>query len=210
MTDTDQIAIPEARVRAARRRLLLMFFLPVVVICAAYVVFFTGLGIPSATTNRGDLVSPPVDLRGLAFRGEAGPMMADEVLGDWLMVYVGDGDCDAECTERLWLTRQIRTALGKESHRVQRLYLDPDPVADAPLRRLLDAEHRDLRWLHVDGQAWDALLAASDAPSRAAGAFYLVDPRGFLMMAYTPEHAGKDTIEDLRFLMRYSWERREG
>ena len=52
------LPVPPTQVASARLKLALMFAIPLVVIGAAYFVFYTGLGIPSATTNRGVLLQP--------------------------------------------------------------------------------------------------------------------------------------------------------
>jgi hypothetical protein len=46
--------------------------------------------------------------------------------------------------------------------------------------------------------------APSDPDPLTAGAMYLVDKRGFVMMYYLPTHPGRAITDDLRFLLRNS------
>jgi cytochrome oxidase Cu insertion factor (SCO1/SenC/PrrC family) len=68
-----------------------------------------------------DLQDKPVNLRGLK--------------GQWLLVSVADGACDAACESNLYLQRQLRETLGKEKERVDRVWLvtGKTPIAAALL-----------------------------------------------------------------------------
>ena len=133
---------------------------------------------------------------------------------------VNDGpSCDADCNELLYLTRQIRIAIGRDYQRTQRLL-----VVDTPLETIqstgeavagesgsnsestlvgallpqLEREHVDLKVWRRNGQAVvpDGQLMPNS--------WYLVDPSGWVMMRYSTEVNYKDVIGDLKFLLKNS------
>ena len=55
--------------------------------------------------------------------------------GQWLLVVVAGGACDARCERHLWLQRQLRETLGREKDRVDKVWL----VDDAATPRARDA-----------------------------------------------------------------------
>ena len=56
--------------------------------------------------------------------------------GQWLLVVVGGGACDAGCEQRLYLQRQLREMLGRDRDRIDKVWLIDD---DKPLRPALQA-----------------------------------------------------------------------
>lgn len=202
MQNTEQpVAVAHARLK-----LLLMFGMPALAVILASVVFFTGIGLPRGTINKGELLQPPRQIDELALRdarGESWRYAASE--RGWGILVTGGSACDAPCRERVTLTRQVRAALGKDIKRVHRYYLATDETAEPDFATWLGAEHPDLRWLATDAAGLRTLLAGSADPDPlASGAIYLVDPRGFMMMYYLPSHPGRATLDDLRFLLRNS------
>lgn len=162
--------------------------------------------LPEQRANHGQLISPPQPLAGLQLQDLQGrPLAGDSWQGRWLLVYPGPPTCDAECENLLYQIRQVRTALGKETERVQRIYLLAEVPRD-PAR--LEALHR----LHPDLLL--AVLASPETvaqfPEAAATALwsgqqlYVVDPLGNLMMRYGATQEPKDILTDLKRLLRLS------
>jgi hypothetical protein len=201
-----QTADPAPPVRHARLKLLLMFLMPALAVILASVVFFTGIGLPRGTINKGVLVQPPRQLDELPLRDASGaPWRFAASTRGWGILVTGGGACDAACRERVTLTRQVRAALGKDIERLQRYYLAVEPAAELGFAAWLAAEQPDLVWLATDTAGLRALLGTTGDPDPlASGAIYLVDPRGFVMMHYLPSHPGRATLDDLRFLLRNS------
>ena len=202
------MATPEAA-RSSRLKLALMFLLPLAAVGAATLVFYTGVGIPKSTFNKGELVQPPRqidDVRvstpdGAAWRHQDGNY-------DWSLLVVNAGACADACRERLYLTRQVRTALGRDAGRVSRLYLQLDATADPDFEAFVKAQHPDLELLRADADAVRGLLGPAGEPDPVGEhPIYIIDQRGFVMMRYLARHSGHDTIADLRFLLKYSSEK---
>jgi hypothetical protein len=202
MSDADKL-------RASRIKLALMFLLPILAVGLATLVFYTGFGLPKSTINKGELVQPPRqldDIRVSTGTGEEwGYAQGDH---DWSLLVVNSGACAERCRERLYLTRQIRVALGRDADRVSRLFIQLDPAGDADFAAFVAEQHPDLELLRADAGELKGLLGqAGDPDPVAEQPIYIVDQRGFVMMRYLARHSGHDTIADLRFLLKYSNEK---
>lgn len=103
-----------------------------------------------------------------------------DLKGQWLLLSVAGGGCDAACAGHLYLQRQLREGLGKDKDRLDWVWLLPDqaPVAEALLPALKDATV-----LRVPN---DQLLAwLKPAPGqRLEEHLYVVDPMGNWMMRF--------------------------
>ena len=170
------------------------------------------------TANHGDLVSPPRSVLGFTFRDVAGRDVSwSDEQAQWTILLIQNGDCDQACWDRLYETRQIHTALGREAHRVGRVMIIDRPLAQLPvtaptdteggrstsvsLAELLEQEHPGIRTLEADHPTLLALAPESQAQTAH---WFLVDPAGWLMMRISDELYFKDVLDDLRFLLKYS------
>lgn len=181
--------------------------LAVLLVCAAPVIasYFTYYVIrPEGRRNFGALIEPQRPMPALAATPLQGPPVTLESLrGQWLLLAVAGGACDAACENHLYLQRQLREALGKDKDRMDRVWLvsDTAPVRDALLPALSGATV-----LRVDGAALAQWLQPAAGQSLASH-LYVVDPMGNFMMRFP---AGLDregaarAKRDLERLMRAS------
>lgn len=188
-----------------RMKLAFLLGLPIAIMSAAYFVFFTGVGLPDGTSNKGILINPPIQINALAANGQPAIIPEDNVL--WSFIVIGDEHCDKACRERLYLTRQIKTSLHKRSPRVQRIYLNASskPMSEE-LAAFMAAEHKNVAVHNISPDSLKALLASQTAAaeSKPDRDYYFADPRGFSMLYYTPEHSYKDTMGDVKFLLKHA------
>jgi len=146
----------------------------------------------------------PVD-GSLALTDLQGRSVAPAALkGQWLLVTVAGGACDAACEKHLYMQRQLREVLGRDKDRVDRVWLVTD---QAPVRPEL---------LPALQQAW-VLRAAPEALARwlspeagnpLSAHIYLVDPRGDWMMRFPAQADPARMKKDLVRLMKAneSWD----
>jgi hypothetical protein len=149
---------------------------PVVLGTAAY---FFGWS-PGAPSNYGELIAPRVI-----------PSMS-ELRGKWVLVTFDAAACDAWCERKLYITRQVRRAQGKEMERVERLWVVTD--AGKPRAEALAAAEG----IRV------ARFAADGFPGSAVDHIYVVDPLGNLMMRFPRDPDPSRVIKDLQRLLKYS------
>jgi hypothetical protein len=169
------------------------------------------------TANSGELLAEPINIRALEFEATDGSTVGlSSIEPKWTMLLVNDGaTCDAACNELLYVTRQIRIAIGRDYQRTQRLLIVDTPIdliqsnvdsgdTEGPsddmtlLMPQLEDDHVDLNVWRREDQA--VLPEGQSEPS----AWYLVDPSGWVMMRYTTDVNYKDVIGDIKFLLKNS------
>lgn len=173
--------------------------LPVLV--AAYM-FFSGNFIPAGQKNRGELLTPPLALAQWSLRDAQGmALVADR----WLILVMGGGQCGEHCMRALHESRQVNIALGREAHRVARYYVATQPVSNE-LQVRLKRDYPDMGQVFMAPAGWGIDRAGGPDAQLAIEQNYIfvVDPLGNIIMYYSPEHQGKDLLEDLKWLLRLS------
>lgn len=194
----------ESRRRRARLGLIglaALFFVP---LALSFYLYYGTDWRPSGGAQHGELVEPLRPLPAVRLAGGPNGMTGPEFLrGDWHIVYIGGGDCDARCRDSLVKSRQVRLALDKDVGRVSRLFLHSGELA---ARDYLAAQHPDLTVASLGGEGGAALLAAfpQDPAPLTAGRLYIVDPLGNLLMSYASDAPPKALLEDLERLLRLS------
>ena len=199
--------------RTARGRLqmLLVLLVCAVPVVASYLAYFVWR--PIARTNYGELMAPTRPLpASLPLRGLDGqPVAPASLQGQWLLIVVAGGACDARCERMLWLQRQLVETLGREKMRVDKVWLVDDGAV--PAARTLQAIGADTR-NPVQGLASPAVLRVERAALErwlepASGQaledhVYIVDPQGEWMMRTPPRPDPARLKRDVDKLLRAS------
>ena len=193
------------RTRRGRRLMFAVLAVCALPVIASYFAYFVVR--PEARSNYSDLVAPRavpaglplVDLQGRAVR-------PGSLAGQWILVVVAGGACNARCERYLWLQRQLHETLGREKDRVDKLWLVDDGVmprretlaAIGPAAQVLAVARGDLaRWLEpAPGHGLEDHL-------------YLVDPRGEWMLRVPVDPEPARLKLDIEKLLRASagWDR---
>ncbi len=194
----DAVA-PLERRRIWRGRLLLLLIigLPAVPITLAWLSYRTGVGVPEQRRNLGILVQPPMSLAALL-----PPPVASKP--QWTLLLSGARHCEDDCRQLLQRTRQMHIALGRRAWRLRRIYLYQGAQLPPGEGEFLANEHPGLTALPLNSTLSERLDKARARATDLSGVaeVFLVDPRGFVILAYGTEHRGKEALQDLRFLMR--------
>ncbi len=193
--------------RRGRSWMLLVWLICAAPVVASYLTFY--IIRPQATRSYGELVEPqrPLpDLSGVALGGQ--DVNLTSLKGQWLLLSVAGGDCNAACQPHLYLQRQLRESMGKEKERVDWVWLVSDQAKITPA--LLPALRSAvvLRVPETGLQSW--LSPASG--HQLADHLYVVDPLGHLMMRFPADLEVQDAAKakrDLERLLRASasWDR---
>jgi hypothetical protein len=149
---------------------------------------------PTASASYGELLEPfqphwagAVDVSGPAVGKEEG---LATLRGRWVLLTVAGARCDAACERHIYLTRQVRTAQGREQSRVERVLLQPvgaDVIDDQGLR-------------HFTVSAEALAVLPVGGPVRT----FVMDPLGRVMLRFPAEPDGKGMIRDLGRLLKAS------
>lgn len=201
---------PDAVLQADARRthkgrlkmlaLLLICAAPVLASYLAYYVLRPSMG----TRNFGQLVTPTVSLPNAQAQDLSGqPVQLPSLKGQWLLVSVGAGACDAACEQNLYFQRQLREAQGKDKDRIDRIWLLSD---DSPVREALLPALQGAQVLRVSPAVLSSWLRP-DAGHALPDHLYLIDPMGEWMMRF-PAHmdlqAASKAKNDLGRVLRAS------
>ena len=213
--------------RRNRRMLLLIAGIPVMMILTAtwlwYFVARGDLDLVGAlgTSNQGTLVQPPRFFADLtAYDSMQREFRYADLDSRWTMLIPSSGaSCGAQCESRLYLTRQIHIAMGKDLARIRRMYVADDvpPAAtllsagklsdDTPIpdsfEQFLETQHRGLLPIQLGKEDFSGMFSEYVADP---GVWYLMDPAGWIMMTYNADVTYKDVISDLKFLLKNSSE----
>ena len=169
------------------------------------------------TANHGVLLSPPRQIDDVPLFSGSSKAKYANLEPKWTFVVPWWGaDCDATCETTLYTTRQIHVAIGKDFNRIRRLYISETPAAETVLTappvedsrpasqsfiQYLETAHRGLKTYEVEEESFPLLFQEwRDDPST----WYVIDPRGWIMMSYNKDIPYKDVIADLKFLLKNS------
>jgi hypothetical protein len=176
---------------------------------SAYVVFNTGWGIPTGSINKGDLLLPATSMNQLSVSSSTGETV-DLFAGkkQWRWLIVGNNTCGDRCQNNLYLSRQVHIRLGEKAMRLERVYLNTDFQFESDFSKDLAQNHPRLRQLHVNSSDWHQLLASTNAADieLKGGNLFVVDQEGFVMMTYNRSHSGADMLDDIKRLLKYSYD----
>lgn len=189
---SEEIAKPER----SRAPLWLLIALCIAPIAASYVAFYWWQ--PSDQVNYGELLEP----RAVATERWAGldgaPISLQALKGSWVLTVIDSGRCEAWCREKLTYIRQVRLAQGKDTNRIERLWVITDEAR--PEAELL-AAHEGLRIIRARADELARFFPAQRAP---ADHIYVIDPLGNIMMRYPRDADPRRMLKDMTRLLRHS------
>ena len=193
----------------SRRQGLLIVAIIVLPMVIAYIMFKTGWGMPTDTINKGMLLAPPQPVSKLELVADdktlQGLYPAEKKR--WRIMVPVSASCKATCQKNLFITRQVHIRLAEKAPRVERILLALGDVPEEQKQRLL-AEHPNILWLDSSRTALTNWLAETNlAAIQPDEHYFLIDQDGFAMMAYNAEHSGQNLLDDLKRVLKYTYEK---
>ncbi len=173
-------------------------------VALAYIIFYF-VDVKSFV-NHGEILNPIIHIRSFELKNESGEIITEKDLTyKWRLISFVGKNCDQRCESRLYDTRQIHTSLGKDQHRLIRMFVHLQPASDT-LTKLIAETHQNV--IQVNGDAEIILKALGDNIRSDAGInnneTYIMDPMGNIMMRFTQEQPSKEFLYDLKKLLKAS------
>jgi hypothetical protein len=193
----------ERRTTVGRVKMLLVLLVCAAPVIASYLTYYVIR--PEGRTNYGTLILPtrslPAALPLQTLDGAAVP--AASLKGNWLLVVVAPGACDAACEKQLFMQRQLREMLGKERDRLDKVWLVTDATPLTPALQQAIGGPVPVKALRVQRAALAAWLAPEPGQPLEAH-LYVVDPLGEWMMRMPANAEPARVKRDLDRLLRAS------
>ena len=190
------------RTKNGRWKMLMVLLLCASPVIASYFAYYVIR--PEGRRNFGELINPQRIVPNLNATSLDGKSVNLQTLaGQWLLVSVSGGACDALCQKHLYLQRQLRESLGKEKDRLDWVWLvsDAAPIAPAILPAMKDATV-----LRMPAEQITAWMQPAQG-QQLSDHLYLIDPMGNWMMRFPPgldAAAAKKAKSDIDRVMRAS------
>lgn len=187
---------------SGRVKMLLVLLVCAAPVLASYYTYF--IARPSGGTAYGTLIQPAVPMPDVAARTLAGqPQALRGLAGQWLLVVVDGGACAVACEKRLYMQRQLREMAGRESDRIDKLWLVIDDVPLSPALQAALLATPAMNILRLPRSVVAGWLKA--APGRALeDHLYFVDPVGDWMMRAPADADPSKLKRDVDRLLRGS------
>jgi hypothetical protein len=187
---------------SGRIKMLLVLLVCAAPVLASYYTYF--IARPSGGTAYGTLIQPAVPMPDVAVLTLAGqPQPLRGLAGQWLLVVVDGGACGPTCEKHLFVQRQLREMAGRESDRIDKLWLviDDTPLSPSLQAALLATPAMNI--VRLPRAVVSGWLKA--APGQALeDHLYIVDPVGDWMMRAPADADPSKLKRDVDRLLRGS------
>ena len=173
---------------------------------AAYIMFKTGWGIPTDTSNKGTLLEPARAIDELILNNENDVLarLVEDNKKRWRILVPVTEACSEICQNDLYISRQVHIRLAEKAYRVERVLLLLETLSTDALNNL-EIEHPETILVETNVAALNARLDISNLASSGENYFYLVDQEGFAMMYYDIEHKGQDLLDDVKKVLKFTY-----
>ncbi len=192
----------QRRTLSGRAKMLLVLLVCAAPVIASYLTYFVIR--PQGRTNYSTLILPTRALPDLPLQTLASaPVAARSLRGQWLLVVVGPSACATACEQRLFMQRQLREMLGRESDRLEKVWFITDEAPLSPALKEAIGGKAPLTALRVPRDALARWLVPAEGRA-LEDHLYLVDPMGEWMMRMPPGPDPGRVKRDLDRVLRAS------
>ena len=185
-----------AQPRKKLTSLWLIIALTMAPVAASYLLYYFWQ--PEGRVNYGELIEPRMLADSPLTLVDGAPFRLSQLHGKWVIASVDSGRCDAYCDRKLLFMRQLRLTQGKNTDRMERVWLISDDAAP----RAETLKQYEGTWV-VRANGAD-LLKQFPAPGAASEHIYLIDPLGNLMLRFPRNPDPRLMIKDLTRLLKAS------
>lgn len=176
-----------------------IFAMSIIPLFIGLFLFYNPHYLSGKTTERGELLSPPLDAR---------PWLGES--DKWRLVVVATAECLEECQQVIYFARQTHAALkeGRERrvHRV--IFIQDDLQLPPAVTKQLASQLPPISSLFISKQELNQLFSNQFKNlSEIANNIFIVDPHGNLILRYqgvTNIKKAKELLKDINHLLRAS------
>lgn len=154
------------------KQLFIMLFIFTIPVIVSWILFHYHHYFHLKTLNNGTLISSPIDVKYLYSDMENGQQKK------WRVIYIANETCYSACREIEHQLNQVQKALGKDSDRVNTVFIDNK---NKQIQKLTASIHFS-----------------------ATNKIYLVDPLGNLFMYYSSDVDPMNVLKDLKRVLEVS------
>ena len=154
--------------------------------------------------NYGQLVQPVRKVEWPLLTDVNGNEHVDGFDRKWTFVMFAADGCAERCYENLYYMRQIRTLLGRNTMRLQNLFVSGRPLSDKTRAFLREYPNLVVIEDYRDSELLQQFELDGEPAVGATNKLYLVDPDRNFMMHYPAVNEQDRVLEDLRKLMKLS------
>lgn len=183
--------------RRSRLKAAALFAIAITPLIAATVMYYTGWGLPSTTTNNGEFVDGDARVLNQGLQDADGKIFDRLFLPEnddakWWIIIAAD-ECGEACGDWLEVTRNVHKRLHRDADRVRRGFVTGDDTVPDP------AEHP--RLLLLKGENGANPLSGNARESDTNATVFVADPMGNLVLRYDSRHNGTDLLDDVEHLL---------
>lgn len=196
-TAKEALRDPPGRTRRGRTWLLLVWLVCAAPVVASYLTFYVFR--PDRIKSFGELIEPQREVPVLLTQDLDGKQdQLASLKGQWLLVSIAGGECNALCQQHLYLQRQLRETMGREKDRVDWVWL-VDDQATVPQDLLPALSGASVLRVNAAGLAqW----LTPGQGQKLSDHLYVIDPFGKWMMRFPADLDVKNAAEAKRDLSR--------
>jgi cytochrome oxidase Cu insertion factor (SCO1/SenC/PrrC family) len=180
--------------------ILLIFLIPM---WSAYWLYYHGHYLIKHTLNHGVLLNPAPRIARLPLRDLQGHVLIQKPFTQqWTLLSI-TSDPISDTFKKLYTLRQIRLMLGKDMSKVQRVLLFYDVKTPLLFTDSALQPYAGSLLYVVNKKDWELLFANTTLAHNSLifNGFFIVDPRGNLILSYNPSANPKDMMKDLHRLL---------
>lgn len=210
MNNIDVNNHPQATIKRNRFYGVLIIIAIALPMVLAYVMFHTGWGVSLNTTNKGQLINPPLPIKDISLDGNSSAI--SDLYGDkesakkWRLLVPVTANCSQACQNNLYVSRQVHIRLAEKAYRVERIILGLETLP-LTFTDSLEKDHPNTRRAQTTLPAFSQWLTSAGFSDQAENYYYLVDQEGFAMMRYSTENTGQDLLDDLKKLLKFTYDK---
>jgi hypothetical protein len=150
---------------------------------AAYIFYHHTQWLSSAKTNKGEIVRPNVELSFLT-------------QNKWKLILWSPGECDESCRIAMDKLARIRLALGRRLYQVDALLLRKEQTRALSMPFIQQLKDEDIHIRQLSSQEAQVL-----EPWSTQSKIFIVNPEGYLVLAYALTSEPNDIYQDLKHLL---------